>query len=230
MSKKLIYLASFALVLSLVFTSVAGAGHLIGWWKFDGDTLDYSGLDNHGTAFGNPTFVDGTIGSGALDFDGDDYVTMDGVVDDFTGDDVTMVAWIKTTTTGEGDWFSMNPQSGNQYLLCILNGDIRFWEGGWQPAAGVTVNDGLWHHIVATREDMYVKIYVDGVYQSAGSYTSTVTFSTGDRWSIAQEWDGSTPSDFYTGTVDDVRIYDRALTQEEIAWLAGRTEPFDKPF
>ncbi|MGD8499817.1 MAG: LamG domain-containing protein [Phycisphaerales bacterium] len=227
MCRKLTYL-SLILVLGLVLTSVATAAkkpHLIGWWKFDGDTLDYSGLDNHGTAFGNPTFVAGTVGSGALDFDGDDYVTVDGVVDDFTDDDVTMAAWIKTTTTGEGDWFSMNPVSGNQYLLCILSGDIRFWEGGWQPAAGVTVNDGAWHHVVATREDMYVKIYVDGVYRSAGSYTSTVTFGTGNRWSIAQEWDGSTPSDFYTGTVDDVRLYDVALSEAQAEDLFNGIAP-----
>jgi len=44
---------------------------------------------------------------------------------------------------------------------------------------------------------------------------------------------GSRPSNndrFFLGAIDDVRIYDRALTPEEIAWLAGRTEPFDKPF
>ncbi|KPL25159.1 MAG: hypothetical protein AMJ75_01785 [Phycisphaerae bacterium SM1_79] len=191
---------------------------LIGYWPYDGDTLDYSSLGNHGTAFGNPTFVGGKVGSGALDFDGNDYVTMDSVADDFTGNDVTMAAWIKTTTTSEGDWFSLNGTNG-QYLLCILGGDIRFYEGGWRPAAGVTVNDGGWHHVVATREDMHVKIYVDGVHRSSASHTSTVTLDPGDRWSIAQEWDGSTPSDFFTGTVDEVAMWDRALTAGETAYL-----------
>jgi len=32
------------------------------------------------------------------------------------------------------------------------------------------------------------------------------------------------------GQIDDVRIYERVLSQEEISWLAGRTQPFDKPF
>ena len=227
MCRKLTYL-TFVLLLGLVMGDVADAAkksNLIGWWKFDGDTLDYSGLGNDGTAFGNPTFEAGKVGSGALNFDGDDYVTMDGVVDDFTGDDVTMAAWIKTTTTGEGDWFSMNPQSGNQFLLCILGGDILFWEGGWRPSAGVSVNDGTWHHVVATRENMYIKIYVDGVYMSAGSYTSTVRFAAGNRWSIAQEWDGSTPSDFYTGSVDDARLYDRSLTAEQVEGLFDGIDP-----
>jgi hypothetical protein len=191
---------------------------LIGYWPYDGDTLDYSGLGNHGTAFGNPTFVGGKVGSGALDFDGNDYVTMDGVADDFTGDDVTMAAWIRTTTSSEGDWYSLNGTDG-QDLVCILGGDIRFYEGGWKPAAGVTVNDGAWHHIVATRENMYVNIYVDGVHRSSASYTSTIRLDTGDRWSIAQEWDGGNPSDFLTGTVDEVAMWNRALTSEEIAHL-----------
>lgn len=191
---------------------------LIGYWPYDGDTLDYSGLDNRGTAFGNPTFVVGKVGSQALDFDGNDYVTMDGVADDFTGDDVTMAAWIKTTTSSEGDWYSLNGTNG-QYLLCILGGDIRFYEGGWKPAAGVTVNDDAWHHVVATRQNMYVKIYVDGVHRSSASYTSTVRLDTGDRWSIAQEWDGGNPSDFLTGTVDEVAMWNRALMIGEIGYL-----------
>ena len=205
-------------LISLTICAASVRDGLIGYWPYDGDTRDYSGLDNHGTAFGNPTFVGGKVGSGALDFDGNDYVTMDGVADDFTGDDVTMAAWIKTTTSSEGDWYSLNGTNG-QYLLCIFGGDIRFYEGGWKPAAGVTANDGAWHHIVATRENMYVRIYVDGVHRSDASYTSTVRLDTGDRWSIAQEWDGGTPSDFFTGTVDEVAMWNRALMVGEIAYL-----------
>ncbi|MHC4230422.1 MAG: LamG-like jellyroll fold domain-containing protein, partial [Planctomycetota bacterium] len=37
-------------------------------------------------------------------------------------------------------------------------------------------------------------------------------------------------SRYFPGTIDDVRIYDRVLTEEEIGWLAGRTKPYDKPF
>ncbi|MHC4434033.1 MAG: hypothetical protein ACYTBS_19495 [Planctomycetota bacterium] len=58
MCKKLVLLISFALMLSLVLASAtATANNLVGWWKFDGDTLDYSGLGNDGTAIGNPTFI-----------------------------------------------------------------------------------------------------------------------------------------------------------------------------
>ncbi len=53
------------------------------------------------------------------------------------------------------------------------------------------------------------------------------------RWSIGQEWDSddsSNPSDEFDGMVDDVRFYNYALSYDEVAWLGGRTEPFDKPF
>jgi len=41
---------------------------------------------------------------------------------------------------------------------------------------------------------------------------------------------GPTGGRFITGLIDDARIYDRALTPEEAAWLGGVTLPFDKPF
>ena len=72
MFTRLISLVSFVLMLSLVLTNMANAAektHLIGWWTFDGNRLDYSGLGNDGTAVGNPTFVAGKIGSNALDLD-----------------------------------------------------------------------------------------------------------------------------------------------------------------
>jgi hypothetical protein len=50
------------------------------------------------------------------------------------------------------------------------------------------------------------------------------------RWSIGQEWDNATPSNFYTGAVDDTRFYNYALSEGEVGWLAGKTKPYDKPF
>jgi len=225
MSRRRCCVIPLVLVLSLGLAGVVEAGDasLIGWWTLDGDTLDSSGFENHGTPGGDPTFIAGQFGE-ALDFDGNDYLTMDGVADDFTNDDVTMTAWIKTTATGEGDWFSNNAVS-EQYLLCILGGDVLFYEGGWKPSAGVTVNDDEWHHIAAPRENMDVKLYVDGVYYPAADFTSVTTFAEGDRWSLAQEWDGNTASDFYTGSVDDARIYDRPLTDEEILEVMGGRGP-----
>ena len=59
MTGKLTYVS---LVLALVLASAAGAADLVGFWKFDGDALDSSGLSNDATLAGDPDFVDGWLG------------------------------------------------------------------------------------------------------------------------------------------------------------------------
>jgi hypothetical protein len=200
---------------------------LIGHWKFDGDTLDYSGLGNHGTANGGPTYVVGQVGQ-AMSFDGtNDYVAIDGVADDITSNDITLAAWVNTAA--DDDWYpiiSCNTASGsNVGWLAVDYGYVDF-----DPFTGTTfVTDNDWHHLAYTRIGDSGSLYVDGVLD--GTHTPTYNFSADNLWSIGQEWDGGpSTSDFLIGTVDDARIYNYALSLVEIAWLAGRTEPFDKPF
>jgi hypothetical protein len=74
-----------------------------------------------------------------------------------------------------------------------------------------------------------VVLYLDG-------YDDTRPSTDPDPYNITAALDvsiGRRPASndrYFIGLLDDVRIYDRALTAEEIAWLAGRTQPFDKPF
>ncbi|MFB0553639.1 MAG: LamG domain-containing protein [Phycisphaerae bacterium] len=227
MSKKLIYLVSFVLVLSLL-TSVANAAeksYLIGWWKFDGDLLDSSGLGNHGNAEGNPTFVAGKIGSNALDLDGDDFVIIDGVADDITSNEITLSAWLKTTSGSDTDWFSCNTAgAGNVIRFCIDNTMAAFDTDTEHALSTTTVTDGQWHLLTFVRSRMTGYVYVDGVLEN--SDTAIYNFSPDDLWSIGQEWDGANdPSGFLTGTVDDVRIYDRPLPADLVLDLFNGIEP-----
>ncbi len=212
MSTRLISLVSFVLTLGLVLTNMANAAektHLIGWWMFDGETLDYSGLGNDGTAVGNPTFATGKIGSNALDLDGDDYVTIDGVADDITGSDITLTAWIKTIDN-DADWFSCNTETGNVVRFCIEGGKAAFDTDREHALSTTTVSDDLWHLLTFVRSGSTGYVYVDGVQEN--SYVAAFNFSPTDRWSIGQEWDIDIPSGFLTGTLDDVRMYDRTLS------------------
>ncbi len=208
---------------------------LIGHWKFDGDTLDSSGLGNDGTANGEPTFVAGKVGSNALELDGLDYVAIDGVADDITNDnnDITLAGWVKTADTGSVYWFSCNTGTGgNVALFGIVGGQVAMYDGIDARAEGhsnTLVNDLDWHHLAYSRSGSTGSIYVDGNLEN--THTADFTFTDPlNLWSIGQEWDTATPSNFLTGMVDDARIYDYALSLEEVAWLGGRTEPFDKPF
>jgi hypothetical protein len=219
----LIYFVSFALLLSLFFTSSVKAD-LIGWWKFNDDFLDSSGLGNDGIPKGNPAFVEGNVGSG-LELDGDDYVVIDAVSDDFTDTDVTLSAWVKTSDRS-ADWFSCNASNyGNQVRLCIEGGKFGFDTDSEHALSTTTVSDGQWHLLTFVRNGNIGYTYVDGVmensYEPASNNASNYAGYTGDfipsdLWSIGQEWDPWGPSDHLTGIVDDVRIYDRALLEPEI--------------
>ena len=122
MCRKLIFLTTFVLVLSVALASVADAAlpGLIGWWKLDemSGTIAYdsSGLGNDGKLGpeGDPKWVAGYFG-GALELDGnDDYVNIDAIADDFpTDNNFSVSAWIKTTQTGDGNVIGSNHGTGS---------------------------------------------------------------------------------------------------------------------
>ena len=93
----------------------------------------------------------------------------------------------------------------------------------------VDLRDNIWHHVAWVRDKAAdaCYTYIDGgleaTHPSAGA---DVTFAT--THSIGGD-NRSDPPNFH-GLMDDLQIYSRALSHAEIAWLAGRTKPFDKPF
>jgi hypothetical protein len=206
----------FVLVLSLVLTTVVKAD-LIGWWRFDGDFSDSSGLGNDGVPEGDPTFVEGYFGD-ALDLDGSDFVVIDAVADDFAGTDITLSAWVKTNDSG-ADWFSCNTGSrGNQVRLAIEGGKFGFDTDTEHALSTTTISDGEWHLLTFVRSGDIGYTYVDGVMENSyePATNNTSDFVPTDLWSIGQEWDSGGPSGHLTGLVDDARIYDHALTEAEI--------------
>ena len=194
---------------------------LVGWWTFDegGATkaLDMSGHGNDGTYGGGVILVDGVTGYGVQLNAG--YVAVDGVVDDIKTTNITLSAWIKTNQSGEGNLFAANDSSSDYALMFGVQGGNPYrWDNGDQqfPPA---INDNQWHLLTYVRDGATGYIYVDGTLRA--TYSSSFTWSSPaiTRWSIGQEWDDSTPSDFYNGLVDDVRIYVRALTPDEVKGL-----------
>ncbi len=90
--------------------------------------------------------------------------------------------------------------------------------------------DGNWHHYAFTVSAAEgATVYIDGILRlsepsrGGDAYDPTSDLYFGGRVNLDTQR-------FFGGALDDVRIYRRALTPEETAGLAGRTEPFDKPF
>ena len=166
------------------------------------------------------------VDGNALDFDGvNDHVAVDGMCAAMAGNDVTVSAWVKAPAVNTAHQFiiSINTASGDNKLLCgtQANSDtLSMYESGWHDTATMVI-DNTWHHIAYVIEDSSdtITIYVDG--SDVLSFTLTVPISTTDVFSLGQEYDaGMATGDFYSGLLDDVRVYDRALSPAEIAILA----------
>ncbi|MBD3266190.1 hypothetical protein GF373_05925 [bacterium] len=190
-------------------------------------------------AAGEPVAADGVLG-GALELDGESNLTVPwtGIQG---GTHRTIAMWMKTTGAGpifvswgndvEGEkWhFRINDNAGNGNVNAIRTE----YAGGNQTVATTPVNDGEWHHIASVfegTEPKHVIHYVDGLYDpntwvmKEGTIINTVSDETHNVF-LGSGPDGGRSLE---GTMDDVRIYSRALSAEEIQALflgTGGTMP-----
>ena len=168
--QKLAFLASSVLVSSLVLGTAAGAPDLVGWWPFDdegtGTALDSSGYERHGSFGGDPQFVPGVLDD-ALEFDGDDYVTIDGYKGVLGTHAFSIAGWIKTTNTATQEIAYWGTHSGGHRVEFRIDSNrLRISHGIGNAQGDTDVTDGEWHHVVVTLPENCriddVKFYVDG--------------------------------------------------------------------
>jgi hypothetical protein len=199
---------------------------LIAHWKFDevaGVTAYDSAGSSHGTLINGPIWGSGQI-DGALEFDGiDDYVSC-GTGPAITGTGPFSVsAWVKTDSSkGQAVLVQRSESSANgSYGLSILadgRAQSHTYNGGYGVLfqSDVTVNDGLWHHIAVVRTNSTDgEIYVDGSLSGSDSGPAR-SLNNVPVWIGGPGFTG--PFDF-EGSIDDVRIYDRALSAEAVEQL-----------
>jgi hypothetical protein len=147
----------------------------------------------------------------------------DAAVMDFGGD-FTLSAWIKTATAGPmgapGARIISKRSGGNiGYELYIVNSGtypdlfVGDSSGYFYPAATVNVSDANWHYVVGERAGGNILIYVDGLL--VGSFANVRTGSVSSTISLSMGQFSSTS--FFPGLIDDVRIYNRALSAAEIS-------------
>jgi hypothetical protein len=216
--------------------------NLAGHWKLDdgaGTTaVDDSGNGNNGTISG-AQWADGIVG-GALQFDGaGDYVDCgNNPALQITGD-VTISAWVKMARGNADGYYGiagkLTQVSGNYHGFSLVRHSsnvFRFWVGDGtgdlqDTSSDVTYTDTEWHHVTGVVNAGVNYLYVDGFLQVQ---TSNKTISdSGEFAHIGRQY--SHLSDrYFNGLIDDVRIYGRALTRQEIGWLASKTEAFTRPF
>ncbi len=230
MRAKLVFLASFAFLLGLILASTASAADpsLIGWWKFDetsGTTArDASNNGRNGAVKGNPTWVAGKVG-GALQLHGDgDYVDV-GRVGISGIAPRTVAGWAKASTTAIPSWTSVfgfapdGTTDGTYFDIEVDNaGNYVVHIQGWE--AVICPVDTQWHHFAATYSGSGGNWYLDG--RSVGSEAGAV--GTIDQVRIGARLSNS---HYFPGLVDDVRIYNKALTLDEIKKVVAGPKAYD---
>jgi len=223
---------------------------LVGHWMFDEGSgtvaVDSSAKGNDGTLNGGPQWVAGQIG-GALNFNStDDYVDISSSSSLESMTDITISAWIKAETLQPAQECTIVRRDAYQlpgvrtiYLMDLFtDGHLRLFFWG-KDSADMTIGtsttdlrDGNWHHVAVVRDNGNTKAYgyVDGIAAIDVTDIADGSFESADTSVYIGQYDRDNSNSQFKGTIDEVRIYDRALSQAEIAWLSGMTKPFDKPF
>lgn len=202
---------------------------LIGFWRFDegtGTTAgDTSGYGNHGTISG-ATWIGGVVGN-ALSFDGVDDVVVVPHHSVFNIQSFTIIAWVFPkdfvsqvydiiyiidkggTSTDYPTWgLSYGGRTGKIRVDCANSA----W---WTTGAYLTLD--TWQHLAATWDTTTVKVYVNGVLKESSVFAGTNPYNT-RKVGIGMRDPATDPRDqYHWGYIDEVAVYNRVLTDAEIA-------------
>jgi len=193
---------------------------------------DWSGFGNHGTLTNGPTWVS-SAGRISLGFDGvDDHVAVSGFNSRITTA-ISISCWVNSI----GSSFSSVNQSfvtevfnGNNVCFCITGnfspvggfsstkigtgfytGDA--WKGHQQSG---TWPFQVWTHVCSTFDGTTIALFINGILNSTSLPASTLP-AANDGWRFGKRWDNT---DVITGSMGDIRIYNRAISPNEILTLA----------
>jgi hypothetical protein len=208
---------------------------LVGYWTFDGSHIvgtrayDASGNNNQGTLTNGPKRAVGKLGQ-ALDFDGsNDYVDAGNITTLNGVSALSVSAWVKTDTLEGGDSNLRDITAKNGVGAAVTTHILRldtsvdlfeFYAAGAafvQARATTPVQTNTWYHIVGTYDGAFVRIYINGVEEKATAKTG----ATGDTSEPLRIGNSSLSSNtrHWDGSIDEFRIYNRALSAEEVKRL-----------
>jgi len=191
--------------------------------SYDGTLINFPADDSQ--------WVSGKF-AGALNFDGtNDHVDITGYNGVTDGDSRTCTAWIKTASSQQGQILSWGTSADGQKWMFRTESDGTFGVGVWGGyiKTSQAINDGQWHHVAAVLLDdgspdlSEIQLYIDGVLETSPYVSNSRLIQTSALESVLigtrLDSDGVTYVQQFQGLIDDVRIYERALSAEEIQQL-----------
>lgn len=225
---------------------------LLNYWSLDGNGSDTAGSFAEATGTGaDDVAPGGTAGAASIDAAGGLFggsgVFQRGVGTDgrlaaansadvnAAGESLSVSLWVQFDTVDTGWQAILGRGEGANYRIAVENGggepnDAAGYAGGLGDAwdnNGVNVQDGSWHHIVATTVNGgNTSVYVDGLLEATSVGAANIQDVSGFN---GETWIGNNPgstSRMWDGRIDDVAMWDRALTADDVqqiynAGLAG---------
>jgi hypothetical protein len=236
----------FALAVPAAASAASADFPLRGWWPLNegrGQAVyDWSGKGNHGflgstpQADGNdPAWTKGIFFGSALNFGGDDFVTIPDVNTSLEPQTLTVSAWVKAPTSpGIARYIiakgGQDCTAASYALNTSYNGGLQFyvWNGSAQLTSAVhdaSIWDNHWHHIAGTYDGRFSKLFVDGVDQGEGSvYTQPIDYTGPTGPTSIGAYRGTCTLNF-AGDIDEVHVWSTALPIDQIwkkwGWLLG---------
>lgn len=218
-------------------SSVFGSG-LMGFWQFNetagtvsGTTSDASIQGNHGT-LNNFAAPNGIVASGkfgnALSLDGsNDYVNR-GATSLPTGNIATAEAWIYPTAYADASYngiVSWGSRSCNGYALALSiqntgRPSMATWCNDFVPSTATAANLNAWNHLAVVMNGTAVTLYMNGQPVSG-----TLTYNPNIQPNSLSIGALDYPGRYFNGFIDEIRVYNRALSASEIASRYASTEP-----
>jgi len=201
---------------------------LVAWYRFNDESgenstffKDWSGNGNDATCNGEscPVLTYGKFGK-ALKFDGNDYLVVPLRID---WDEITVEVWFKPedvsysnpriianshTDMDKKGFQIMFNRSGNDGFFDVGNGKAE-GRASWTTK----IEEGKWYHAVLTYDGSKVRAYINGELVGEASLTGSIADS---GYDINIGRNPAYEGDYFKGVIDEIRIFDRALSEEEI--------------
>jgi len=188
---------------------------LVAHWALDeteGDIANDSAGDNLGYVVGGPVWqpAGGQV-NGAIQLDGVDDAIIAGLPVNPSVGPLSVFAWIQGGAPGQAiisesagsDWLSLDPLTG--HLMSELTNAGR---GATPLQSQAVIADGNWHRIGFVWDGLYRTLYVDGIAVAEDTQDSLANAANGLYIGTGK---AMTPGTYFSGMIDDVRIYDRAV-------------------
>ncbi len=205
---------------------------LVDWWPFEGDANDIIGTNN-GIITPTVTNITGVVGQG-FQFDGQgSHINFGPNAGNFGTNDFTIDFWMNTTSVVEeafldkrdicnlGTWWNIRIGLGNPTPtpgIVSLELDDGTGPGHVSFYPTNLVNDGLWHHVAWTRRGTLYSAYVDGRFKTSVTAPDIANLNNAQPLNLGiGTCDGVDGTQPYSGAVDELDLWNRALTDVEIA-------------